>query len=59
MINIPICIYCRRCVVMNLVRLVERDECTVPFVVRYRKEQTKGMDVDQVKEFVDTLNELR
>ena len=44
---------------MNLVRLVERDECTVPFVVRYRKEQTKGMDVDQVKEFVDTLNELR
>jgi len=49
----------RRETVTNLVKLIEEDECTVPFIARYRKEATNRMEADTLRQFVQMLSELR
>uniref|UniRef100_H2Y862 S1 motif domain-containing protein n=1 Tax=Ciona savignyi TaxID=51511 RepID=H2Y862_CIOSA len=46
-------------VVKNLIQLLEVEECTVPFMARYRKERTGGMEANKLRQFLNTLNELR
>ncbi|XP_039250930.2 S1 RNA-binding domain-containing protein 1-like [Styela clava] len=46
-------------VVIRLINMVEKDQCTIPFIARYRKEQTNGMDPDSLRNFTNLLNELR
>jgi uncharacterized protein len=36
-------------VVMSVCRLIVEEECTVPFIARYRKEATSGMDEVQIR----------
>ena len=43
--------------VSNTVRLLSEDN-TVPFIARYRKEQTKNMSVDTIREVKETYEEL-
>ncbi|XP_071962497.1 S1 RNA-binding domain-containing protein 1-like [Antedon mediterranea] len=44
--------------VSNTVKLLETDH-TVPFIARYRKEQTNNMEVKQIREVQFLLDELR
>lgn len=39
--------------------MMEKDECTIPFIARYRKESTKGMDAEKLRQFQNMLEELR
>ena len=42
----------------NVVRLLDNDN-TIPFISRYRKEQTNFMEPDKVREVKDELDKLR
>ncbi|KAK3592935.1 hypothetical protein CHS0354_011735 [Potamilus streckersoni] len=42
----------------NVVQLLDQG-CTIPFIARYRKEQTGGMEVSKIREVSDLLEELR
>jgi len=42
----------------NVVRLLD-DDNTVPFIARYRKEQTNCMEPDKLREIKDELGKLR
>lgn len=42
----------------NVIRLLD-DDNTIPFIVRYRKEQTNFMEPDKVREIKDELGKLR
>ncbi|XP_022088609.1 S1 RNA-binding domain-containing protein 1-like [Acanthaster planci] len=44
--------------VKNLIQLLE-DGCSVPFIVRYRKEQTNHMEADKIREVIGNLDELK
>jgi len=44
--------------VENVVRLLD-DDNTVPFIARYRKEQTNSMDPGRLREIKDELGKLR
>nr|XP_009857620.1 S1 RNA-binding domain-containing protein 1-like [Ciona intestinalis] len=43
----------------NIIQMIEVQECTIPFISRYRKEVTHGMDPNTLRMFLDTLKELR
>nr|CAB3266554.1 S1 RNA-binding domain-containing protein 1-like [Phallusia mammillata] len=43
----------------KLIKMIEKDECTVPFIARYRKEATNQMEADKLRQFVDALTQLR
>ena len=43
----------------RLTQLIEKEECTVPFIARYRKEQTNGMEAEKLREFLEALKEIR
>jgi len=42
----------------NVVRLLD-DDNTIPFIARYRKEQTNFMEPDKLREIKDELGKLR
>ncbi|XP_029639002.1 S1 RNA-binding domain-containing protein 1-like isoform X1 [Octopus sinensis] len=42
----------------NVVRLLD-DENTIPFIARYRKEQTNAMEPDKLRSILETLTEMR
>jgi len=42
----------------NVVRLLD-DDNTIPFIARYRKEQTNSMEPDKLREIKDELDKLR
>jgi len=42
----------------NTVRLLD-DDNTIPFIARYRKEQTNSMEPDKLREIKDELSKLR
>lgn len=42
----------------NVVRLLE-DGCTIPFIARYRKEKTGGMEVDKLRDVQSQLEDLK
>ena len=42
----------------NVVRLLD-DDNTIPFIARYRKEQTNFMEPDRLREIKDELGKLR
>jgi len=44
--------------VRNVVRLLD-DDNTIPFIARYRKEQTNCMEPDKLREIKDELVKLR
>ena len=44
--------------VKNTVRLLDEDN-TIPFIARYRKEQTNNMEADKIRELKDQLDGLR
>eukprot|EP00057_Strongylocentrotus_purpuratus_P014112 XP_011668586.1 PREDICTED: uncharacterized protein LOC105440304 [Strongylocentrotus purpuratus] len=44
-------------IVENVVKLLE-EECTVPFIARYRKEQTGNMEAAVIREIKSSLEEL-
>ncbi|KAL3873138.1 hypothetical protein ACJMK2_036292 [Sinanodonta woodiana] len=45
-------------VTKNVVQLLD-EGCTIPFIARYRKEQTGGMEVSKIRAVSDLLEELR
>ncbi|XP_030854335.1 S1 RNA-binding domain-containing protein 1 [Strongylocentrotus purpuratus] len=45
-------------IVENVVKLLE-EECTVPFIARYRKEQTGNMEAAVIREIKSSLEELK
>ena len=45
-------------VVSNVVKLLD-EENTVPFITRYRKEQTKGLEADKLHQIEETLIRLK
>ena len=44
--------------VRNIVRLLE-EGCTIPFIARYRKEQTGGMEVQKLRDVCHLIEELK
>ena len=42
----------------NVVRLLD-EGCTIPFIARYRKEQTGGMEVENLRETLQMMQDLR
>ena len=44
--------------VRNIVRLLE-EGCTIPFIARYRKEQTGGMEVQKLRDVCHRIEELK
>ena len=42
----------------NTVKLLD-DGCTIPFIARYRTDQTSGMEVKKLRETLSMLEELR
>jgi len=42
----------------NVVRLLD-DDNTIPFIARYRKEQTNFMEPDKLREIKDEISKLR
>ena len=44
--------------IKNVVKLLD-EECTVPFIARYRKEMTNNMEVDKIRVVQNMLDELR
>ncbi|XP_078000990.1 S1 RNA-binding domain-containing protein 1-like [Glandiceps talaboti] len=42
----------------NITQLVD-DGCTIPFIARYRKENTKGMEPDKLREVVSAYDQLK
>lgn len=42
----------------NVVKLLD-EGCTIPFIARYRKEQTGGMEVEKLRETLTMLEDLR
>ncbi|XP_014769764.1 S1 RNA-binding domain-containing protein 1 isoform X2 [Octopus bimaculoides] len=42
----------------NVVRLLD-DDNTIPFIARYRKEQTNAMEPDKLRSILETLSEMR
>lgn len=46
-------------VAINLIAMMEKEECTIPFIARYRREKTGGMDPDNLRYFSTLLEELR
>jgi len=51
-------VQCDERVVGNVVRLLD-DDNTVPFIARYRKEQTNSMGPDKLREIKNELSKLR
>jgi len=51
-------VQCDRRSVGNVVHLLD-DDNTIPFISRYRKEQTNFMEPDKVREIKDELGKLR
>ena len=47
-----------RSIVQNVLNLVE-DQCTVPFIVRYRQSAISGIDADRVRKINNVYNELK
>ena len=45
--------------VANAVRLLDKEGCSIPFVARYRKEQTGNMEADKVREVVAAIETLK
>ena len=44
--------------VKNIVRLLD-EGCTLPFIARYRKEQTGSMDVQKLRDVCHLVTDLR
>jgi uncharacterized protein len=44
--------------VMSVCKLLFEEECTIPFISRYRKEATGGLDEVQVRDIQDSYNEF-
>ena len=44
--------------VRNIVELLE-EGCTIPFIARYRKEQTGGMEVQKLRDVCHLIEELK
>ena len=44
--------------VRNTVRLLDEDY-TVPFIARYRKDQTNSMEADKIRQLKENMNQLR
>ena len=44
--------------VRNTVKLLEEDN-TIPFIARYRKEQTNNMEADKIRELKHSIDDLR
>lgn len=44
--------------VKNVVQMLH-DGATIPFIARYRKEQTGGMEVDKLREIKNQAEELK
>ena len=44
--------------VRNIMRLLD-EGCTLPFIARYRKEQTGGMDVQKLRDVCHLVNDLK
>lgn len=51
-------VLCERSVVANVIRLLDQDN-TIPFIARYRQEQTKSMGPEKLREVKEKLEELR
>jgi len=51
-------VQCDARVVENVVSLLD-DDNTIPFIARYRKEQTNGMEPEKLREVKDHLDLLR
>ena len=49
---------CDRRVIQNVVTLLDNDN-TIPFIARYRKEQTNSMEPEKLRDVKDHLDELR
>ena len=47
-----------RHIVQNVVNLIE-DQCTVPFIVRYRQSAISGIDAERVRKISTVYNELK
>jgi len=47
-----------RPIVQNVINLIE-DQCTVPFIVRYRQSFIRGIDADKVRKITTVYNELK
>jgi len=47
-----------RSIVRNVIDLIE-DQCTVPFIVRYRQSAIRGIDADKVRRINTIYNELK
>jgi uncharacterized protein len=42
----------------NVVKLLE-EGCTIPFIARYRKEMTGGMEVDKLRDVQSAVEDLK
>lgn len=49
---------CERTVIANVIRLFDQDN-TIPFIARYRQDQTKSMEPEKLREVKEKLEELR
>lgn len=47
-----------RWAVNNTVQLLDNDN-TIPFIARYRKEQTNNMEADQIRKLKDKYDDLK
>ena len=52
------CVQLDRRIVQNVLDLIE-DQCTVPFIVRYRQSAISGIDADRVRKINSIYNELK
>ncbi|KAF6021113.1 SRBD1 [Bugula neritina] len=43
----------------NLVNLIEKEQCTLPFIARYRKNETKNIALDKLRQVFESLSQLR
>ena len=44
--------------VANVVKLLQ-EGCSIPFITRYRKEMTNGMEADKIREVASVMQELK
>lgn len=45
--------------VKNVLTLIVEEECTIPFIARYRKEQTQGLDEVQLRDIQEAYEEYQ
>ncbi|XP_067943481.1 S1 RNA-binding domain-containing protein 1-like [Watersipora subatra] len=43
----------------NLVEMIEKEQCTLPFIARYRKNQTHNIPLEKLRKVFESLNELK